>query len=125
MDQGPLFRRQFFVQPTLGVSATGGEVEYLRLQGHAANPGALLAATNLFLGPGGMLDVVSEAHGGEGLGHVSYTPGLRAALKRGSSTHTYRFQVPVTATRGTRFTVSCHGHDRLPAFSFTLEVGGS
>ena len=127
MKQAPLFRRQFFVQkPAPGVPASeaGAAIEYLRLQGHASNPGAVLHGQRLFVAAGGMLDVVCEARGGAGLGRVSYAPGLRAALKRGDEYLTYRFEVPASVANGNSFQVSCHGNDGVPAFQFTIEVGG-
>ena len=122
MHQGPLFRRSPFAPLSSSQSTDAGTVEYLRLQAHSANPGALLAGQTLSFTAGGMLDVVSEAHGNLGLGNVTYTPGLRAALKRSGGLFTYRFQLPRTAAKGTRYTVTSHGHDRLPAFHFTVEV---
>lgn len=126
MKQGPLFRRQFFIQkpaPGLPNSEAGADIEYLRLQGHASNPGIVLNEQKVFLAPGGMLDMVSEARGGTGVGRISYSPGLRAALKRGEDFLTYRFQVPPTATKGTTYQVTCYGNDMVPGFHFTVEVG--
>lgn len=126
MKQAPLFRRQFFIQkpaPGLPGSEAGSDIEYLRLQGHAANPGAVLHEQRLFLAAGGTLDLVAEARGGAGVGRISYAPGLRAALKRGEDFLTYRFEVPETAERGASYQVTCHGHDAVPAFQFTIEVG--
>lgn len=126
MKQGPLFRRQFFVQkPAPGVpeSEAGGAVEYVRLQGHATNPGAILQGQKLTLAAGGTLDVVSEARSGTGIGRISYTPGLRAALKRGDEFMTYRFEVPDGAAEGSTYTVSCHGTDMVAPFQFSLTVG--
>ncbi|MDP1827299.1 MAG: hypothetical protein Q8L48_28755 [Archangium sp.] len=125
MKQAPLFRRQFFVQkpaPGLVLPDAGRDLEYLRLQGHSANPGEALQGQRLFLAAGGTLDLVCEAYGGAGVGRVSYAPGLRAALKRGEDFLTYRFEVPRTAGPGTSYQVSCHGHDQVPAFHFTIEV---
>jgi hypothetical protein len=126
MKQGPLFRRQFFIQkPAAGLPSTeaGADIEYLRLQGHASNPGAVLHEQRVYLAAGGTLDMVAEARGGAGVGRISYAEGLRAALKRGEDFLTYRFEVPVTAERGTAYHVSCHGHDTVPSFHFTIEVG--
>jgi hypothetical protein len=126
MKQGPLFRRQFFVQkPASGapVDEAGGDVHYLRLHGHAENPARVLADQRIFLGPGGVIDVVSESHGGEGVGRVAYTPGLRAAIKRGADQITYRFEVPRAAAQGTTFQVTAYGHDQVPPFHFVIEVG--
>jgi hypothetical protein len=126
MKQAPLYRRQFFAQrPAPGVrsSEAGSETEYLRLQGHPENPGAVLHGQRVLLGPGGTLDLVAEARGGLGVGRLSYGDGLRAALKRGEDFYTYRFEVPLNAARGTTYRVTCFGHDALPAFQFTIEVG--
>lgn len=127
MKQAPLFRRQFFAQkPAPGVPSTeaGLGVEYLRLQGHAENPGALLHGQRLSLSPGGTLDLVAEARGGLGVGRVSYGEGLRAAIKRGEDLFTYRFEVPLNAELGASYRVTCFGHDAVPTFQFTIEVGG-
>jgi hypothetical protein len=126
MKQGPLFRRQFFVQkpPTgLPVTEAGGEVHYIRLHGHSANPAKVLHDQRIFLGAGGTLDVVSESHGGEGIGRVAYSPGLRAAIKRGDEQVTYRFEVPHSTATGTTFRVTAYGHDQVPPFQFVIEVG--
>jgi hypothetical protein len=124
MKQGPLFRRQFFIQkPAPGAPESGGDVHYLRLHGHAANPAQVLSEQRIFLGPGGMLDVVSESHGGAGIGRVAYTPGLRAAIKRHEEQITYRFEVPSATATGTTFQVTAYGHDRVPSFHFIIEVG--
>lgn len=126
MKQGPLFRRQFFVQrPTdrLPSTESGSEVEYLRLSGHSENPGTLLHAQRVYLAAGGTLDVVVDARGGLGLGRVSYGEGLRAAIKRGDELFTYRFEVPLNAPRGASYRVTCFGHDALPSFQFSIEVG--
>jgi hypothetical protein len=125
MKQSPLFRRQFFIQrPAAGLPSTeGGAVEYIRLQGHAANPAAILDKQRIVLAPGGMLDMVSESRGGLGVGRISYTPGLRAALKRGEDYITYRFEVSATALEGTSYQVTCYGNDVVPSFHFTIEVG--
>jgi hypothetical protein len=126
MKQGPLFRRPFFLQkPTDALPETeaGAFVEYLRLSGHAENPGAVLHGQRLFLAPGATMDLVAEARGGLGLGRVSYGEGLRAAIKRGEDLYTYRFEVPVNAPRGTTYRVTCFGHDALPSFQFAIEVG--
>lgn len=124
MKQGPLFRRQFFVQkPTQGAPEHGGDVHYLRLHGHASNPSQVLNEQRIFLGAGGMLDVVSESHGGAGIGRVAYTPGLRAAIKRGEEHITYRFEIPKTTASGTTFQVTAYGHDQVPPFRFVIEVG--
>lgn len=126
MKQGPLFRRQFFIQkPAPGVPETevGADVEYVRLQGHATNPGAILQGQKLTLAPGGMIDVVSESHAGSGVGRISYTPGLRASLKRGDEYLTYRFELPADAAEGSSYTVTCHGTDLVAAFQFTLLSG--
>lgn len=126
MKQAPLFRRQFFVQkpaPGLPNTEVGAEVEYLRLQGHTTNPGAVLHEKKVVLAAGGTLDMVSESRGGTGIGRISYAPGLRAALKRGEEFLTYRFQVPYTAKAGMTYQVTCYGHDTVPAFHFTIEVG--
>jgi|GEM_PF-3831509 hypothetical protein len=127
MKQGPLFRRQFFIQkPAPGVpnSEAGGAVEYIRLQGHASNPATILHEQKVRLAPGGTLDVVSDSRGGAGVGRISYSPGLRAALKRGDEFLTYRFEVPNTVSSGTAYQVTCYGHDTVPPFHFTIEVGG-
>jgi hypothetical protein len=126
MKQAPLFRRQFFVQkPGDGIpnSESGSDIEYLRLQGHAENPGAVLHEQRVYLAAGGTLDMVAEARGGVGVGRISYSPGLRAALKRGEDFLTYRFEVPSEAERGETWQVTCHGHDSVPSFHFTIEVG--
>jgi hypothetical protein len=124
MKQGPLLQRQFFIQkPAPGARDTGGDVHYIRLHGHAANPAKVLHEQRIFLGPGGTLDVVSERHGGEGIGRVAYTPGLRAAIKRGEEQFTYRFEVPSSSASGTTFQVTAYGHDQVPAFHFVIEVG--
>lgn len=126
MKQGPLFRRQFFIQrpaPGLPSSEAGGDVEYIRLQGHASNPATILHQQKVVLAPGGMLDVVAESRGGAGVGRVAYSPGLRAALKRGEDFLTYRFEVPPGSETGTAFQVTCYGHDAVPPFQFTIEVG--
>jgi len=124
MKQGPLFRRQFFIQkPTPGAPEGGGDVHYLRLHGHSSNPAQVLSEQRIFLGAGGMLDVVSESHGGEGIGRVAYTPGLRAAIKRAGEHITYRFEVPSTTASGATFQVTAYGHDRVPPFHFVIEVG--
>jgi hypothetical protein len=124
MKQSPLFRRQFFIQkPSPGTTEGGGDVHYLRLHGHATNPAQVLNEQRIFLGAGGMLDVVSDAHGGVGIGRVAYTPGLRAAIKRGDEQITYRFEVPVSSASGTTFQITAYGHDRVPPFHFVIEVG--
>jgi hypothetical protein len=126
MKQGPLFRRQFFIQkpaPGLPNTEAGGDIEYIRLQGHSANPAAILHEQKVRLAPGGTLDVVADSRGGAGVGRISYSPGLRAALKRGDEFLTYRFEVPPTMTAGTSFQVTCYGHDAVPPFNFTIEVG--
>jgi hypothetical protein len=126
MKQGPLFRRQFFIQqpgPDVPNSEAGGSIFYIRLHGNPQNPGHVLAGQRVFLSPGGMLDVVSEPWGGQGLGRVAYGPGLKAAVKRLEDTMTYRFEVPEDASHGTTYTVSAWGHDALPAFRFVIEVG--
>jgi hypothetical protein len=126
MKQGPLFRRQFFIQkPAAGVPDTekGSMVEYVRLQGHTTNPGAILQGQKVTLAPGGMIDVVSESHSGSGVGRISYTPGLRASLKRGDEYLTYRFELPTEATEGSSYTVTCHGTDLVAAFQFSLIAG--
>jgi hypothetical protein len=124
MKQGPLFQRQFFIQkPAPGAHEGGGDVHYIRLHGHAANPAKVLHEQRIFLGAGGMLDVVSESHGGEGIGRVAYTPGLRAAIKRGDEQITYRFEVPASSSSGTTFRITAYGHDQVPAFHFVIEVG--
>jgi hypothetical protein len=73
---------------------------------------------------GGTLDVVSASHGGEGLGRIAYTPGLRAAVKRGEQV-TYRFEVPHTVQSGTTYQVVVYGHDAVPGFRFSIEVGAA
>ena len=78
---------------------------------------------NVYLAAGGTLDMVAEAHGGAGVGRISYAPGLRASLKRGEDFLTYRFEVPEDVEYGTTYLVSCHGHDTVPSFHFTIEVG--
>ena len=98
-------------------------MHYLRVHGCASNPAQVLHEQRIVLGAGGTLDVVSESHGGEGLGHVVYTPGLKAALKRREKVFTYRFVVPGTMAPGTTFKVTANGHDRVPAFHFVIEVG--
>lgn len=126
MKQGPLFRRQFFIQkpaPGLPNSEAGGAVEYIRLQGHASNPAAILDRQKVCLAAGGTLDVVSDSRGGAGVGRISYSPGLRAALKRGDDFLTYRFEVPASTAVGSSFQVTCFGHDAVPPFHFTIEVG--
>lgn len=124
MKQSPLFRRQFFIQkPSPGAAESGGDVFYLRLHGHASNPAQVLNEQRIFLGAGGTLDVVSDSHGGVGIGRIAYTPGLRAAIKRCDEQITYRFVVPQTTALGTTFQVTAHGHDRLPGFRFVIEVG--
>jgi hypothetical protein len=124
MKQAPLFQRQFFIQkPAPGAQEAGGDVHYIRLHGHASNPAKVLHEQRIFLGAGGMLDVVSESHGGEGIGRVAYTPGLRAALKRGEDHFTYRFEVPSSCAAGTTYQVTAYGHDQVPSFHFVIEVG--
>ncbi len=126
MKQGPLFRRQFFIQkpaPGLPNTEAGADIEYLRLQGHTDNPGVVLNEQRIYLAPGGALDVVAESRSGVGIGRISYTPGLRAALKRGDEFLTYRFEVPDEMETGECFQVSCYGHDTVPPFRFTIEVG--
>ena len=126
MKQGPLFRRQFFIQkpaPDLPNSEAGGAVEYIRLQGHTTNPGAILQGQKIVLAAGGVLDVVAESRSGSGLGRISYTPGLKAGLKRGDEYLTYRFEVPSGVGDGLTYQVSCHGTDLVPAFHFTIVVG--
>jgi hypothetical protein len=124
MKQGPLLQRQFFIQKAApGAQDGGGDVHYIRLHGHAANPAKVLHEQRIFLGAGGTLDVVSESHGGAGIGRVAYTPGLRAALKKGEDQFTYRFEVPSTSTSGTTFQVTAYGHDQVPTFHFVIEVG--
>ena len=122
MKQAPLFRRQFFLQQGLPPEVDGGGVEYLRIHGRTANPAEVLHRQRLLISPGGMLDVVAEAHGGAGLGRISYSAGLQAALKRGEDLLTYRFMVPKGAAPGMAFEVHCFGHDQVPAFHFTIEV---
>jgi hypothetical protein len=125
MKQGPLFQRQFFVQRAEpGSDVLGsGDVHYIRLHGHATNPAKVLHDQRITLGAGGMLDVVSDGHGGEGIGRVSYTPGLKAAIKRGDEQITYRFEVPSNSTPGSKFQVTAYGHDQVPPFHFVIEVG--
>jgi hypothetical protein len=124
MKQGPLLQRQFFIQqPAPGAEEDGGDVHYIRLHGHAGNPAKVLNEQRIFLGPGGLLDVVSESHGGEGIGRVAYTPGLRAAIKRGEEHFTYRFEVPASSSSGTVYQVTVYGHDQVPPFHFAIEVG--
>lgn len=67
--------------------------------------------------------MVTESHGGEGLGRVAYTPGLRAAIKRGDEHVTYRFEVPHGSTNGAAFQVTAYGHDQVTPFHFVIEVG--
>jgi hypothetical protein len=122
MKQSPLFRRQFFLQKPLPPEVDQSGVEYLRIHGHAGNPASVLHQQRLRISPGGTLDVVAEARGGVGLGRISYTQGLQAALKRGDDLLTYRFIVPRTVTPGAAFEVHCFGHDQVPAFHFTIEV---
>lgn len=83
----------------------------------------MLHGQRLFLAPGGTLDMVAESRGGIGVGRISYGEGLRAAIKRGEDFYTYRFEVPVNAETGTSFRVTCFGHDAMPSFQFTIEVG--
>jgi len=126
MKQGPLFQRQFFVQrsePGTGTTEGSGAVHYIRLHGHAMNPAKVLNEQKILLGAGGMLDVVSDRHGGEGIGRVSYTPGLKAAIKRGEDQITYRFEVPASCAPGSKFQVTAFGHDQVPPFQFVIEVG--
>ncbi len=126
MKQGPLFKRQSLLQAAgAPVSATeaGSDCLYVRLSGTPTNPGEVLHEQRLFLAPGGVLDFLSASNGGLGIGRVAYTPGLLAAIKRGSDAITYRFEVPVTAARGTTFHVAVHGHDALAAFRFAIQVG--
>ena len=126
MKQAPLFRRRFFAQTPLTPvpsAALSTRVEYLRLQGHAVNPGALLSGQTVFLTPGGVLDLVVTPYGGAGLGRLSYPPRLSVGIKRGDEELTYRFQLPRVAVLGERFVVHCYGHDGLPAFAFSLEIG--
>lgn len=125
MKQAPLFQRTFFVQRPVGVSSSDGtaDIEYTRLHGNPTNPGRVLSGQRLYLAPGGTLDVLSDAFGGEGMGRVAYTPGLKAAIKRGEAQHTYRFELPVEAQTGTTYHIAFAGHDRIPAFTFTLECG--
>lgn len=127
MKQAPLFRRQFFVQRQgPGVEQAkpgGGAVEYVRIHGNPSNPGGVLDGRRVKLTCGGVLDVVSEARGGAGLGRISYADGLRAGIKRGEAVFTYRFEVPATATDGQSWLVTVWGSDVQPAFRFTVEVG--
>lgn len=113
MKQRPLLRR-----PPLqdSVAAEEAAPEYLRLE---ARDG--LDGTHLFLAPGAVLDVCAEPHGGLGLGRIAYSPGLKAALKKGPS-FTYRFTLPAQARRGDSFSVTAWGHDRLAQLRFVLEV---
>ncbi len=127
MKQSPLFQRQFFVQaPTAAFRApeVSGAVSYLRLHGNPSNPGRVLAEQKILVCAGGTLDVVSASHGGEGLGRIAYTPGLRAAVKRGEQV-TYRFEVPHTVQSGTTYQVVVYGHDAVPGFRFSIEVGAA
>lgn len=126
MKQAPLFRRQFFIQrpaPGLPNSEAGSGVEYVRIHGNPSNPGQVLDGQHVKLVQGGVLDVVAEARNGDGLGRIAYGPGLRAGIKRGEETFTYRFEVPATATTGDSFAVSVWGNDLQPAFRFTIDVG--
>lgn len=126
MKQGPLFRRQFFIQkPAFGLPTTeaGSALEYMRLHGHSANPAAVLHEQTVRLAAGGTLDVVADSRGGAGVGRISYSPGLRAALKRGEDYLTYRFEVAPETEVGTSYQVICYGHDTVPPFHFTIEVG--
>ncbi|MFO0597214.1 MAG: hypothetical protein U0228_18010 [Myxococcaceae bacterium] len=126
MKQSPLFRRQFFIQkPGPGVpnSEVGAAVEYIRLQGHSQNPGAILQGQKIVLAAGGMIDVVADSRDGAGVGRISYTPGLRAALKRGEDFLTYRFEVPNNCSEGSSYQVSCYGTDAVAPFQFSIEVG--
>jgi hypothetical protein len=126
MKQAPLFRRQFFIQrpgPGVESSEAGGAVEYVRIHGNPSNPGQVLNGQRVKLTQGGMIDVVSDSRGGEGLGRIAYGPGLRAGLKRGDETFTYRFEVPGSATEGDTYAISIWGTDVQPAFRFTIEVG--
>jgi hypothetical protein len=122
MKQGPLFRRQFFMQQGLVAEPARAGVEYLRLHGHSTNPAEVLHQRRLLISPGGTLDVVAESRGGAGLGRISYSTGLQAALKRGDDFLTYRFMVPDHSPPGSAFEVHCFGHDQVAAFHFTIEV---
>jgi hypothetical protein len=125
MKQGPLFRRQFFSQkPTEppGAPENGAGSEYVRLHGHASNPGAVLHRAQIKLAPGGVLDVIADSRGGVGLGRLSYSPGLGAALKRGEEFLTYRFALAADAPLGMRYEVICYGHDSVPPFQFEIMV---
>lgn len=125
MTQGPPFRIKSFAHKSAPAAPERqGDVHYLRLHNHAANPAQVLNEQRIVLGVGGTLDVVSESHGGEGLGHVVYTPGLRAAIKRRAQHFTYRFVVPRDTAPGTTFKVTANGHERVPPFHFVIEVGG-
>jgi hypothetical protein len=119
-----LFDRQFFIQkPAPGTAGSdGGDVQYIRLHGHAQNPASVLHQQRIFLGAGGVLDVVSERHAGEGVGRIAYTPGLKAAVKRGEQI-TYRFEVPASTPAGSTFQITAYGHDQVPPFNFVIEVG--
>lgn len=127
MKQGPLFNRKFFVQrapPGVPTTEAGSSCMYIRLHGSPENPGLTLNAQRLTLAPGGVLDVLSLSHGGEGVGRVAYTPGLLAAIKRSEDHVTYRFEVPETASPGTVYQVACYGHDATPSFRFAIAVPG-
>jgi hypothetical protein len=125
MKQTPLFKRQFFVQrpDSSTTDESAGAVEYVRIHGNPSNPGEVLNGQKLKVSKGGMVDIVAESRGGEGLGRIAYAEGLRAGIKRGDEVFTYRFEVPSTATDGEQFSVSVWGTDLQPSFRFTIEVG--
>jgi hypothetical protein len=126
MKQTPLFKRQFFIQrpaPGLANTEEGSAVEYLRIHGNPTNPGQVLDGQHVKLAQGGVMDVVAEARGGDGLGRIAYGPGLRAGIKRGEDVFTYRFEVPQSAKDGEAFSISVWGSDMQPPFRFTIEVG--
>ena len=125
MKQAPLFQRQFFVQKGVGVARAeqlSGAAEYVRVHGDPSNPARTLDGQRVKLVRGGMIDVVAVSRGGLGLGRISYGPGLKAGVKRGDDTFTYRFEVPRAAAGGEHFEIAVWGSAEQPAFRFTIEV---
>lgn len=125
MKQAPLFQRQFFVQKGVGLSRAeqlSGAAEYVRVHGDPSNPARTLDGQRVRLVSGGVIDVVSTARGGLGLGRISYGDGLKAGVKRGDEIFTYRFEVPREAEGGAQYEIAVWGSAEQPAFRFTIEV---